>query len=155
LVRIVFFQTSKMGVERPQVCVSGLPPCDRKNRKDGARSFRSSCSRRGVCGFGIASNFAGAAGQAVGADSCPEAARVQASPAGAHRAEKRHRLFLQEDHELPFVYGSVLIRAASGTRMRPKRGWWRFMGRRGRTSGTAKLSGDALDDLLGSQGRAH
>jgi zinc protease len=57
-------------------------------------------------------------------------------------------LFLQEDHELPFVYGSVLIPGGSRDEDLAKTGLVGLYGQAWRTSGTAKLSGDALDDLL-------
>jgi zinc protease len=57
-------------------------------------------------------------------------------------------LFLQEDHELPFVYGSVLIPGGARDEDLTKTGLVGLYGQAWRTSGTAKLSGDALDDLL-------
>jgi len=57
-------------------------------------------------------------------------------------------LFLQEDHELPFVSGSVLIPAGSRDEDKAKIGLVELYGQAWRTSGTAKLSGDAMDDLL-------
>jgi zinc protease len=57
-------------------------------------------------------------------------------------------LFLQEDHELPFVSGSVLIPGGSRDEDSLKTGLVELYGQAWRTSGTAKLNGDALDDLL-------
>ena len=57
-------------------------------------------------------------------------------------------LFLQEDHELPFVYGSVLIPSGARDEDPAKTGLVALYGQAWRTSGTAKLNGDALDDLL-------
>jgi len=57
-------------------------------------------------------------------------------------------LFLQEDHELPFVYGSVLIPGGARDEDPAKTGLVGLYGQAWRTSGTAKLNGDALDDLL-------
>jgi zinc protease len=57
-------------------------------------------------------------------------------------------LFLQEDHELPFVSGSVLIPGGTRDEDQPKTGLVGLYGQAWRTSGTAKLGGDALDDLL-------
>ena len=57
-------------------------------------------------------------------------------------------LLLQEDHELPFVSGSVLIPGGSRDEDSAKAGLVSLYGQAWRTSGTAKLSGDALDDLL-------
>jgi zinc protease len=57
-------------------------------------------------------------------------------------------LFLQEDHELPFVSGSVLIPGGERDVDAAKTGLVDLYGEAWRTSGTAKMSGDALDDLL-------
>jgi len=57
-------------------------------------------------------------------------------------------VFLQEDHELPFVSGSVLIPGGSRDEDAAKVGLVSLYGQTWRTSGTAKLDGDALDDLL-------
>jgi zinc protease len=57
-------------------------------------------------------------------------------------------IFLQEDHELPFVSGSVLIPGGSRDENVAKTGLVGLYGQAWRTSGTAKLSGDAMDDLL-------
>jgi zinc protease len=57
-------------------------------------------------------------------------------------------LFLQEDHELPFVSGSVLIPGGERDEDPAKTGLVGLYGLAWRTSGTAKLNGDALDDLL-------
>jgi zinc protease len=57
-------------------------------------------------------------------------------------------LFLQEDHELPFVYGSVLIPGGARDEDAAKAGLVDLYAQAWRTSGTAKLNGDALDDML-------
>jgi zinc protease len=57
-------------------------------------------------------------------------------------------LFLQEDHELPFVNGSVLIPGGSRDEQTAKASLINIYGQTWRTSGTEKLSGDAMDDLL-------
>ena len=57
-------------------------------------------------------------------------------------------IFLQEDHELPFVSGGVLIPGGSRDEDPAKAGLAGIYGQAWRTSGTAKLDGDALDDLL-------
>ena len=57
-------------------------------------------------------------------------------------------LFLQEDHELPFVSGSVLISGGARDEDAAKIGLVDLYGESWRTSGTAKLDGDALDDFL-------
>ena len=60
-------------------------------------------------------------------------------------------LFLQEDHELPFVSGSVLIPGGSRDEDAAKSGLVDLYGQAWRTSGTAKMDGDAMDDLLESK----
>ncbi len=57
-------------------------------------------------------------------------------------------LFLQEDHELPFVSGSVLIPSGARDEDVAKTGLVALYGQTWRTSGTAKMNGDAMDDLL-------
>jgi zinc protease len=57
-------------------------------------------------------------------------------------------IFLQEDHELPFVSGSVLIPGGSRDEDPAKTGLVSLYSEAWRTSGTAKMDGDALDDLL-------
>ncbi|MGD0097691.1 MAG: pitrilysin family protein [Terracidiphilus sp.] len=57
-------------------------------------------------------------------------------------------LFLQEDHELPFISGSVTIPGGSRDEDPAKAGLVSLYGQAWRTSGTAKMNGDALDDLL-------
>ncbi len=60
-------------------------------------------------------------------------------------------LFLQEDHELPFVNGSVFIPGGSRNEDPAKLGLVDLYGQAWRTSGTEKMSGDAMDDLLESR----
>jgi zinc protease len=60
-------------------------------------------------------------------------------------------LFLQEDHELPFVNGSVFIPGGSRDEDAAKLGLVDLYGQAWRTSGTEKMSGDAMDDLLESR----
>jgi zinc protease len=57
-------------------------------------------------------------------------------------------VFLQEDHELPFISGSVLIPGGSREEDPAKAGLIGLYGQTWRTSGTAAMSGDAMDDLL-------
>jgi len=60
-------------------------------------------------------------------------------------------LFLQEDHELPFVSGSVLIPGGSRDEDPAKCGLVSIYGQTWRTSGTEKMNGDAMDELLESK----
>jgi zinc protease len=57
-------------------------------------------------------------------------------------------LFLQEDHELPFIDGAILIRGGSRDAPAVKTGLVTLYGEAWRTSGSATTSGDALDTEL-------
>jgi zinc protease len=57
-------------------------------------------------------------------------------------------IFLQEDHELPFIDGSILIRGGSREAPSAKAGLISLYGEAWRTSGTTSKSGDALDTEL-------
>jgi zinc protease len=57
-------------------------------------------------------------------------------------------IFLQEDHELPFVNGTILIRGGSRDEPETKVGLVSLYGETWRTSGTATVDGDKLDDQL-------
>ncbi len=57
-------------------------------------------------------------------------------------------IFLEEDHELPFVSGEVLIPGGSREVDPAKAGLVDIYSQAWRTSGTAKMSGDAMDDFL-------
>ena len=57
-------------------------------------------------------------------------------------------IFLQEDHELPFISGNILIRGGSRNEPANKVGLVSLYGETWRTSGTATADGDVLDDRL-------
>jgi zinc protease len=57
-------------------------------------------------------------------------------------------IFLQEDHELPFISGSILIRGGARDEPAAKIGLVSLYGQTWRTSGTAAADGDVLDDRL-------
>ncbi len=57
-------------------------------------------------------------------------------------------VFLQEDHELPFISGSVLIPGGSRDVDPSKAGLIGIYSQAWRTSGTATMNGDAMDDFL-------
>jgi zinc protease len=57
-------------------------------------------------------------------------------------------VFLQEDHELPFVSGSVVIPGGERDVDLSKAGLVDMYGEAWRTSGAEKMSGDAMDDFL-------
>ena len=60
-------------------------------------------------------------------------------------------IFLQEDHELPFINGSVVIRGGSRDEPAAKIGLVSLYGQTWRTSGSAKISGDELDNQLAAK----
>ena len=60
-------------------------------------------------------------------------------------------IFLQEDHELPFINGSILIRGGGRDESNAKVGLVSLYGETWRTSGTATIDGDKLDDQLESK----
>ena len=60
-------------------------------------------------------------------------------------------IFLQEDHELPFIYGSVLVPGGSRDEDPAKAGLVGLYSQAWRTSGAASMDGDAMDDLLESK----
>jgi zinc protease len=60
-------------------------------------------------------------------------------------------IFLQEDHELPFINGSILIRGGSRDEPAGKIGLVTIYGQACRTSGTATMEGHKLDDVLESK----
>src|SRR5271155_1498074 len=57
-------------------------------------------------------------------------------------------IFLQEDHELPFISGNILIRGGGRNEPADKVGLVSLYGEAWRTSGTATANGDVLDDRL-------
>jgi zinc protease len=57
-------------------------------------------------------------------------------------------IFLQEDHELPFINGTILIRGGSRDEPDAKVSLVSIYGETWRTSGTATVDGDKLDDQL-------
>jgi len=63
-------------------------------------------------------------------------------------------IFLQEDHELPFIDGTILIRGGSREAPTAKTGLVSMYGEAWRTSGTAKKPGDALDIELADKAAA-
>ncbi len=71
-------------------------------------------------------------------------------PAQPKRIELSNGLviFLQPDHELPFINGFILIRGGSRNEPADKVGLVSLYGQTWRTSGTATESGEALDDAL-------
>ena len=61
------------------------------------------------------------------------------------------QIFLEEDHELPFISGFIRIRGGSRDVPAAKVGLTGLYGETWRTSGTATTSGDALDDILAAK----
>ena len=83
-------------------------------------------------------------------------ARIPIPPLHAFKPEQPKRIelangltiFLQEDHELPFIDGTILIRGGSREQPAGKVGLVSLYGEAWRTSGSASKSGDALDTEL-------
>src|SRR5207302_9104688 len=57
-------------------------------------------------------------------------------------------IFLQEDHELPLISATALIKGGSSTEPAEKTGMLSIYAASWRTSGTEKKTGDQLDDEL-------
>jgi zinc protease len=57
-------------------------------------------------------------------------------------------IFLQEDHELPFINGFIMIRGGSRDEPADKTGLTDLYAESWRTSGTADMTGDKMDDIL-------
>ncbi len=57
-------------------------------------------------------------------------------------------ILLEEDHELPFIYGSINMRGGGRDVPAAKTGLIGLYGETWRTSGTPTMNGDKLDDLL-------
>lgn len=57
-------------------------------------------------------------------------------------------IFLQEDHELPFINGFIIIRGGSRDEPAAKTGMVDLYAQAWRTSGTATMTGDRMDDIL-------
>jgi zinc protease len=99
---------------------------------------------------------------ATAQDVAPAAAQVQPwkqislPPLHAFKPEQPRRIelangliiFLQEDHELPFINGNILIRGGSRDEPNAKVGLTSIYGETWRTSGTSTIDGDKLDDQL-------
>jgi zinc protease len=60
-------------------------------------------------------------------------------------------IFLQEDHELPLIKGSAIIRGGSRDIPANKAGLTEILGQSWRTGGTESKTGDQLDELLESR----
>ena len=60
-------------------------------------------------------------------------------------------IFLQEDHELPFINGFIMIRGGSRDEPAEKTGLTDLYAQAWRTSGTAGMTGDKMDDILESK----
>ncbi|MGH9522663.1 MAG: M16 family metallopeptidase, partial [Terriglobales bacterium] len=60
-------------------------------------------------------------------------------------------IFLQEDHELPFISGSATVRGGSRSVPADKAGLMDIYGEVWRTGGTAKMTGDQMDDFLAAR----
>ncbi len=108
------------------------------------------------CGFGLAfamlaSAAALCAQQSKPWEQIPIPKLHDFNPQQPKRIELKNGIvvFLQEDHELPFISGSVMIPGGSREEVDPaKTGLVELYGEAWRTSGTEKMDGDAMDDFL-------
>jgi zinc protease len=83
-------------------------------------------------------------------------AKIKTPPLSAFHPQQPKRielpngmiLFLQEDHELPLIDGSIMIRGGSRTEPAAKVGMVSLFGQVWRTGGTRTRTGDQLDDFL-------
>ena len=100
--------------------------------------------------FALLAAFARLAQQAKPWEQIPIPTLHEFHPQQPKRIELKNGIviFLQEDHELPFISGSVLIPGGSRDEDPAKAGLVGLYGQAWRTSGTAKMDGDAMDDLL-------
>ena len=100
--------------------------------------------------FGLAAPLAAAGQENKPWEQIPVPALHAFNPHQPKRIELKNGivLFLQEDHELPFVSGSVLIPGGSRDEDPAKVGMIDLYGQAWRTSGSEKMDGDAMDDLL-------
>ncbi len=116
--------------------------------------MKSSLATR-LLGFAVACSVAGGIAPAHSQESkpwekIPIPALREFKPQEPKRIELKNGIviFLQEDHELPFVSGSVLIPGGARDEDASKAGLVDLYGQTWRTSGTAKMTGDAMDDML-------
>ena len=86
-------------------------------------------------------------------------AKIPIPPLHAFKPQQPHRielanglvLFLQEDHELPFINGSIIIRGGSRDEPASKIGLVSLYGSTWRTSGSSTTNGDTLDAQLAAK----
>jgi len=131
------------GHARTRWCSPALSPG--KRRKDGARNV--------LAGTALLVLLVPAA---IHAQQTKPWEKIPIPPLHAFKPQQPTRIelkngivvFLQEDHELPFVSGSVLIPGGSRDEDPAKAGLIGIYGQAWRTSGSAKMDGDAMDDLL-------
>lgn len=140
----------------------------KSNATDSAVSARMSMSATKLLALALmactllpAAHFA----QAQAAPSAPPAAapaqaqpwtKIPIPPLHAFKPQQPKRIelanglviFLQEDHELPFIDGSILIRGGSRDVPAAKTGLVSLYGEAWRTSGSTTTSGDTLDTEL-------
>ncbi len=104
----------------------------------------------GVLGAGAQAKHATAATQAEPWTKIPIPPLHDFRPVQPRRVELANGMviFLQADHELPFINGFVLIRGGSRDEPAAKVGLVSLYAQTWRTSGTATLSGEMLDDQL-------
>src|SRR5579859_4156043 len=105
----------------------------------------------GVIGTSLLGSATAAAQQSRPWEQIPVPKLHDFKPQQPKRIELKNGIvvFMQEDHELPFIAGSVMIPGGSREETdAAKTGLVDLYGATWRTSGTKKMNGDAMDDFL-------
>jgi zinc protease len=113
-------------------------------------AFRPSCLFAALLAIAVAAPSSLSAQQSKPWEQIPIPTLHEFHPQQPKRVELKNGIviFLQEDHELPFVSGSVLI-PGGGRDVDPSNaGLIGIYQQAWRTSGSEKMGGDAMDDLL-------
>ena len=143
--------------QRLNACPSASRRCEMKRHLDNTSCRHSS---HGCARYCTVSGAAQTAAAKPAATAKPAAAqpwkKIPIPPLHAFKPEQPKRIelanglviFLQEDHELPFINGTILIRGGSRDEPADKVGLVSLYGETWRTSGTATIDGDKLDDEL-------
>ena len=127
-----------------------------RDQESGIRDQESGIRGRLACAVAVAAISLGLFGQLVTAQESKPWEKIPVPPLHAFNPHQPKRIelkngiviFLQEDHELPFISGSVLIPGGSRDEQPGKTGMIDLYGQAWRTSGTEKVDGDAMDDQL-------
>jgi zinc protease len=138
------------GLNRPAVCGKAIHPSTAQ-KLIAPSAYALTCALFAI--WASPANLSAQAAPANPWEQIPIPALHAFKPHQPQRIELKNGivLFLQEDHELPFISGSVLIPGGARDEDPAKTGLVDLYGQTWRTSGTEKMSGDAMDDLLESK----